>query len=215
MENEKAHICGDPFGACDAECMEKAMMTESERSNFYQRQMRTWREAALSATAERDQLRADNEESKEQSVYWQGAAIEMRGYKEAAERERDEAWKMAHSVRETLQDVRNQRDAAQAHAEDLRGALGVVLRSAFPHPVEHPTMTEAWKIGEAAIDRTPAQSLGRIKSEALREFAKSREVEVVGNGEWYAGIEAERIATVGDLRDTADRLEKEVTNGTN
>ena len=53
----------------------------------------------------------------------------------------------------------------------------------------------------------------RGKSEALREFAKSRDVEVIGNGDWYSGVQAERTATVDDLRETADRLEKEATNG--
>jgi len=55
--------------------------------------------------------------------------------------------------------------------------------------------------------------LKRGKSEALREFAKSRDIEVIGNGDWYGGIQAERTATVEDLRETADRLEKEATDG--
>ncbi len=182
-------------------------------------------------TAERDQLRAEVDKVKEQRAYWESAAVEMRGYKEAAERERDEAWKMAHSVRETLQDVRNQRDAAQAHAEDLRGALECLITAAECIRHWHDTgkdnegmivssekVRELWVETEKAraiSARTPAQSLARVKAAVLREFAKSREVEVVGSGEWYAGIEAERIATVGDMRDTADRLEKESTNATN
>jgi hypothetical protein len=30
-------------------------------------------------------------------------------------------------------------------------ALKVMLASAMPHPVEHPTMTAAWKIARAAL----------------------------------------------------------------
>jgi len=58
MDSKKAHICGNPFDSCDADCMDKAHMSETERSNFYQNQMRQWRDAALDAAAERDQLRA-------------------------------------------------------------------------------------------------------------------------------------------------------------
>ncbi len=58
MKNNQEHICGDPNGLCDAECMDKAHIGETERANYYQKQMRQWRDAALEVSAERDNLHA-------------------------------------------------------------------------------------------------------------------------------------------------------------
>jgi hypothetical protein len=129
-----------------------------------------------------------------------GVPAEMAARKkaqEAAERERDDARQLLHDLaaifnphdhydptklpgwaRDTVDRAR-EADEAQAHAADLRGALG------------------------------------RIKAEALRDFAKSRDVEVIVTDEWSEGIQVERTATLEDLRETADRLEKEDKNGTN
>ena len=54
--NDQEHICGDPNGLCDAECMDKAHMGEVLRANYYQKQMRQWRDAALQVSSERDTL---------------------------------------------------------------------------------------------------------------------------------------------------------------
>ena len=47
------------------------------------------------------------------------------------------------------------KDAALSSAlrreEVLREALETMLKSAVPHPVEHPTMTAAWKTARAAL----------------------------------------------------------------
>lgn len=58
MKNNQDHICGNPNGLCDAECMDKAHIGEVERANYYQKQMRQWRDAALAVSAERDNLHA-------------------------------------------------------------------------------------------------------------------------------------------------------------
>ena len=137
--------------------------------------------------AERDQLRAENERLRVDRNTLDGyitdahyRAFGSRHYAyvdpqsacdllvadiTATQHERDLATARAEAAE-------RERDEAQAHSDDLRGALGVVLRSAFPHPVEHPTMTEAWKVGEAAIARTPAESLGRLKAGVYREAAQ-------------------------------------------
>jgi len=41
--------------------------------------------------------------------------------------------------------------AALRREEVLRVALDTMLKSAVPHPVEHPTMTAAWKTARAAL----------------------------------------------------------------
>jgi hypothetical protein len=43
-------------------------------------------------------------------------------------------------------------------AREMYEALKVMLASAVPHPVEHPTMTAAWKIGKAALDKAEGRS---------------------------------------------------------
>ena len=45
-----------------------------------------------------------------------------------------------------------------AAAPDLLEALKVMVASAFPHPVEHPAMTAAWKVAEAAIEKAEGKS---------------------------------------------------------
>jgi cell division protein FtsB len=177
MGGDKAHICGDPFGACDAECMEKAMMTEAERSNYYQRQMRTWREAALSATADRDLIQAQLATASHNARHYADRTAEL-----------------------------------EAHVEDLRGALeeyadewswGHTSGSPLCHwfhgngkPCLPKHKVDGWVVAHAALARTPPQSLGRIKAEALRTMAR------------------ENITlTCRDLEAEADRLDKEASNG--
>jgi len=57
-----------------------------------------------------------------------------------------------------------------AEAARLREAVDVLLRSAVPHPVEHPTMTEAWAVGDAALTNTHATAnwLAALKAEVRR-----------------------------------------------
>ena len=45
-----------------------------------------------------------------------------------------------------------------AAAPDLLAALKQVVSSAFPHPVNHPTMTAAWKVAQAAIAKAEGRS---------------------------------------------------------
>lgn len=100
-------------------------------------------------TAERDQLRAEVERLRENSAGLYVSNTQLQARAEAAERERDEA---------------------QAHAEDLRGALQWIQK------VDENGESRRWpEIDErirTVTARTPAQSLARIKAEALEEVSK-------------------------------------------
>lgn len=50
--------------------------------------------------------------------------------------------------------LRWRKDVAETQVARLRKALEIMLDSAFPHPVEHPTMTEAWKQARIALTDT-------------------------------------------------------------
>ncbi len=100
-----------------------------------------------------------------------------------------------------------ERDEAQAHAEDLRGALEEAV-----------TMLDGWKVREwygdrqvahhelmkfrTILNRTPAQSLARLKAEVLRELAEK-----------MRGMDMDIGAEIADSE--ADQLEKEAADGTN
>jgi hypothetical protein len=43
-----------------------------------------------------------------------------------------------------------------AHIAELKKVLRLMVDSAVPHPVEHPTMTAAWKVARAALADPPA-----------------------------------------------------------
>ena len=131
--------------------------------------------AACALTAERDQLRAEVGEVKEQRAYWEGAAIEMRGYKEAAERERDEA---------------------QAHAADLRGLLEWINQRGGCGLDVHNRI-------RAALSRTPAQSLNKLKAGVLRdEELRVHLIEQLLLNPQQLELTVERV-----MNDEADRLE--------
>lgn len=66
--------------------------------------------------------------------------------------------------------VRDDLHAAQSTAAGLRRALEEVLASAVPHPVEHPTMTAAWKVGHVALAASPHEHERRIKAEGAAEW---------------------------------------------
>ena len=167
------------------------------------------REAVEALTAERDQLRAEVDR--------------LRGLAATNAADATKAMQMYRAATARA-------EAAEAHVADLRAALeGTDRRLGKHHESSHIQRAAQSLLGEhcpicveapqvfirhaAALARTPAQSLAKVKAEALREFAKSRDVEVVGDGDWYNGIEAERTATIGDLLETAARLEKEAANG--
>lgn len=46
---------------------------------------------------------------------------------------------------------------AETGLSELIAALRTMLASAYPHPVEHPTMTAAWATGRAALARYEGQ----------------------------------------------------------
>ncbi len=147
-----------------------------------------------------------------------------------------DATKILGWARDTVEQAR-EADEAQAHAADLRGALEkirpVVLAAskstregyrdtsmAFPLDVEFfdlPTLE-----GEAGItalaslnadlDRTPAQSLGRVKAEVLTEVMRKVCAVAVQTEEresrTFSWSEAAAL-----IHDEADRLKKEASNG--
>jgi small-conductance mechanosensitive channel len=101
----------------------------------------------------------------------------------AAERERDEAREKYAQLTQLCKATEEREREYMAHAADLRGALEEVrIRAAFVgHPGEafydrgDGVMVPDWRDVlhqlESVVARTPAQSLGRIKAEALREAA--------------------------------------------
>lgn len=123
-------------------------------------------------------LRAEVERLRENSAGLYVSNTQLQTRAEAAERERDEA---------------------RAQAADLRGALETVLESAYPHPTEHPTMTAAWAVGNAALARTPAQSLARIKAEALRALKNIA----------FRKLDGHYVVFLGHIEAEATRLEAE------
>jgi hypothetical protein len=124
-------------------------------------------------------------------------------YRESAA-ERDQLRAQLGVATNNARHYANRTSELEAQVADLRGALEEAIEEL--EAVKVLAVTDPLRL---ALYRTAPQSLGRLKAEALREFAKSRDVEVIGNGDWYGGIQAERTATVDDLRETADRMEKE------
>ena len=55
-----------------------------------------------------------------------------------------------------------------AYAVGLREALEIGIKSAYPHPTEHPTMTAAWKVMKAAL-ALPLPDAAR-EVEVMREY---------------------------------------------
>lgn len=54
-------------------------------------------------------------------------------------------------ARKELAAIESERTQARADVAELVESLRTMLASAYPHPTEHPTMTEAWKIANAAL----------------------------------------------------------------
>lgn len=61
----------------------------------------------------------------------------------------------AVELRERLAEARRERDEARAENARLREALELMLASARPHPVLHPTMTAAWAQAREALAAPP------------------------------------------------------------
>ena len=67
-------------------------------------------------TAERDQLRAEVEDIRQQHDYWQEEAVEMRRYKEASEA-------LVAALREALEDAGDVVHACICETEEIRGKV--------------------------------------------------------------------------------------------
>lgn len=146
------------------------------------------------ATVERDQLRAE--------------VNRLQGYNESLLQERDSRITTVAGLRLALEGL-----LGGVTDRDIVAYKALARDDGKPRSYPITVTDTAIIYAATALAATPDEHERRIKAEALREFAKSRDIEVVGNGDWYAGIAAERTATVDDLRDTADRLEKGATNG--
>jgi len=187
---------------------ELAVIHESlERAEVIERQLPTYLreiEADLEAvTAERDQLRADVarwRETAENYATHCGRACEQL---EAAERERYEALAKYEQLTQLCKATEERERCFMAHAAYLRGALeDQPCRCVFGTP--DPSKIPAWnRISEcsrcAAIARTPAHSLNRIKAGVLREA-----VEEVRNDE---AAQESAATTRGAILCVADRLD--------
>jgi hypothetical protein len=54
-------------------------------------------------------------------------------------------------------DCTGEKPAAQPTMQEALDVIRALLKSAHPHPVEHPTMTAAWKKAEAFLARFPQE----------------------------------------------------------
>ena len=112
-------------------------------------------------------------------------------------------------------------EAAEAHVADLRGALEEIVGACTPVAWEYPQADgetqapnfTAYSESTAALARTPAQSLARVKAEALREAAGI--IESTPPYEW-AGTHREgwdhAALHLRHLAAEAARLEKEAAH---
>jgi hypothetical protein len=91
----------------------------------------------------------------------------------------------------------------EAHVADLRGALDWINRRGGCGLDVHDRI-------RAVCARTPAQSLGRMKAEALREMARLFMATANSDLSYHNRDLAARFCNA-----EADRLEKKATNGTN
>jgi len=167
-------------------------------------------------------LRAEVERLREKVEFWEAAA-------KLADKTRDdlhEAWSELNNshvikLREVI-DAANtaerERDEAQSHAADLRGALEGLRRylptyckkadcranRCVDARVAHSSL-------EAVLASTPPESLARLKAEALRSVADQYIKPFLGfNNGWYSdGIRDAYNA----VKDAAERMEKEDANG--
>jgi len=153
------------------------------------------------------QLTAELAEVKEQRTYWEEAAIEMRGYKEAAERERDEA---------------------QALVGELRGKIGALLSNVTDRdinaykalarddgqPRDYPILVTDLALIDAyaALTTTAPQAIGRLQAKVMREMARylrgvSGDCKEEGHHQYdlWKGL----ASAADDCEAEADRLEAE------
>lgn len=117
-------------------------------------------------------------------------------------------------------------DTLAARVAEMEGALEAASRllckqyfrlaSGEIGPEKAVTLQALKSIGmiiDFALVRTPAQSLARVKAAAVREAATALNSNVLGNGDYYAGMEAGIESAKNTFEDIADRLEAEAANG--
>jgi hypothetical protein len=148
------------------------------------------------------------------------ATAQARHWREASIRENERAMEYLNSASE-----------AQAHAEDLRAALEEIgqdcdnpSEAKIFDPESGETsvvwVIEADRLRGKLLDvlaRTPAQSMGLMKAEALRLVASTIKLHadnLTGDGDYYSGMETGYMSAHDTLIEEADRLDKEATNGT-
>lgn len=115
----------------------------------------------------------------------------------------EQVWKCAAEMRcRDLDAASADRDDLAATVAGLRGTIETLLKSAVPHPVEHPTMTAAWKIGTAALNAQPHESLtrfvARVQEDALKAAVESLKGERRKRGEELEKAEHELEESLKD-----------------
>ena len=75
----------------------------------------------------------------------------------------------AAACRQQAAEMDAETTALLAEREGLRAALETMLRSAVPHPTEHPTMTEAWAIAKTALSAPPPDAVAKYEARIKRE----------------------------------------------
>lgn len=142
-----------------------------------------------------------------------------------------DATKIAGWARDTVERAR-EADGAEAHVADLRAALeevgsrttglATVAWNAGQNPKgpwaerEREERVALAKYINAALARTPAQSLAKCKAEALNSIADKIDADRSYTDDTEDGSARAcdvKDAIVGGIRDEADRLEKEAANG--
>jgi len=175
--------------------------TATARAEKAEAELKAANERAEKAEVERaDALRCSGENAKA----WQEAVC-------------DEAVKRTHLLKE-IGLTEQQRDALAARVAELEGALECIpvdLINAIENgeKVRIFLSTESCKLIGVALVRTPTQSLAKVQAAAIREAKTALNSNVLGNGDYYAGMEAGIESAKNTLEEMAERLESEAENG--
>jgi hypothetical protein len=137
--------------------------------------------------------------------------------------ERDEAQSQYKQLTKLCKATEEREREYMAHAAGLRGALDLArvqfdwIRQNSKPPVNGYSESAIWAVvvtasrdASSALARTPAQSLGRIKAEALRSVAEQYIKPFLGFNEgWYGDGVRDAYNAV---KDAAEELKKEATD---
>ena len=105
----------------------------------------------------------------------------------------------------------------KVHVERMRGALECIpvdLINAIENgeKVRLFMSTDSCKLIGTALAATPAQSLAKLRADTLLEARSKLMPDVLGMGDYYAGMEAGIRSSMDTLQSMAERLEQENDN---